>query len=826
MNGAFLWTLGDTSIRAFVAAALVGGALAALRVRAGAVRHASWTTVLVAMLLMPALVRSVPAIPVPIPVAAPAYPSSSEVDLREAAREAAATRSEGSVRGSVDSSHDIESSDATLRTATIPVGTRRVNWVLLTSGLYGLGAVAMVLRFLVGWWGAARIAASADLLASSEYFAIAQSRNIAVRESRAISVPVTVGVIRSTILLPSGWSGWSHEKLHAVLAHEIAHVRRHDPLVAFIAHLNRCLFWFHPLSWFLERTLAAAAEQAADEEAMAVLGDRRAYAEILLEMTRAVAPRGGRVAWLGVGIDGSGLLKERIACALSGAWPRRVSAVRKAMVAVSCVGAILVAAACRRSAMSSGEDAALEQRDRVLHLRVLQVAESQWRHFADVDWEAESDALAANETALARHPDDLNALRQFLVSYWARYTCKAVADCGNPFVTNKVVDRRLLAARRTYIVWLIERHPESDLAGAVEARIFPGDVAPFFPADPAGYAEAKAAWIAQTLRPEVSAVVLGHAADFLEVADKPLAEQMLLRARALNPEGRWVARLGRFYRDALLGSQVLSGRNSMRLVSLGAQSPYVTALRAKLAKSTDEELLTATAWFLSGAGTRPWVDIDPAAWAESCLTRALQINPRAVFARTVLLGLRRQRRNSEPLWRVAPADRDAYVAALPERRRFEELPDLAKDAFRMVSEFDRLNDDNLRGRFELGRDQAKRYATDALKLAPKFTDDPNFGTAIYTANMTLSALALRDGDRKASVLHLERAAEAPSSEQLAYGDDVVWHRLVRDLVAQGERRAAIAYLERMARTSVALRIELREWATALRGDVAPLGRHG
>jgi hypothetical protein len=136
----------------------------------------------------------------------------------------------------------------------------------------------------------------------------------------------------------------------------------------------------------------------------------------------------------------------------------------------------------------------------------------------------------------------------------------------------------------------------------------------------------------------------------------------------------------------------------------------------------------------------------------------------------------------------------------------------------MVAEFDRLHDDNLRGRFELGRAQAKRYANDALKLAPGFTDDPAYGTSIYTANMTLSALALREGDRKASVLYLERASEAPSSEQLAYGDDVVWHRLVRDLVAQGERRAAIAYLERMARTSVAQRIELREWAAALRRE--------
>ena len=74
--------------------------------------------------------------------------------------------------------------------------------------------------------------------------------------------------------------------------------------------------------------------------------------------------------------------------------------------------------------------------------------------------------------------------------------------------------------------------------------------------------------------------------------------------------------------------------------------------------------------------------------------------------------------------------------------------------------------------------------------------------------------------RPSSISNAQR--RQPSSEQLACGDDVVWHRLVRDLVAQGERRAAIAYLERLARTSVAQRIELREWAAALRGDVAPI----
>lgn len=42
-----------------------------------------------------------------------------------------------------------------------------------------------------------------------------------------------------------------------MLTHEREHVRRRDPLVRWLALLNRCVFWFHPLAWWLERPRAA-----------------------------------------------------------------------------------------------------------------------------------------------------------------------------------------------------------------------------------------------------------------------------------------------------------------------------------------------------------------------------------------------------------------------------------------------------------------------------------------------------------------------------------------------------------------------------------------
>src|SRR6185295_12741280 len=100
----------------------------------------------------------------------------------------------------------------------------------------------------------------------------------AIRESAAVVTPVTVGVVSPTVLLPTTWRRWPDDTLQAILAHELAHVARRDPLVAVLAQLNRCLFWFHPLAWWLARTLAAAAEHASDEQAVRAIGERGRYA--------------------------------------------------------------------------------------------------------------------------------------------------------------------------------------------------------------------------------------------------------------------------------------------------------------------------------------------------------------------------------------------------------------------------------------------------------------------------------------------------------------------------------------------------------------------
>ena len=106
---------------------------------------------------------------------------------------------------------------------------------------------------------------------------------------------MTVGQIVPTILLPIGWREWDSAKLQAVLAHEEAHVRRADWAIGVMARINCCVFWFHPLAWWLKRELALLAEYACDDLALAQMGDRRQYARALLEIAYAMKSAHGRL---------------------------------------------------------------------------------------------------------------------------------------------------------------------------------------------------------------------------------------------------------------------------------------------------------------------------------------------------------------------------------------------------------------------------------------------------------------------------------------------------------------------------------------------------
>jgi len=282
-------------IRSTLIAAATGAVLALLRIRSAATRHAAWVGVIVAMLLLPAWMAWGPKASLPVLPARPAM-------VIDAAPEALPTA--------------VDQGPAWTEASLPPAPKRREwDWSEALMGLYVLGALALLLRLAIGTVRARRLT------------------------SAAVSAPVTVGLVRPRIILPESAGEWSQAQLDAVMTHERAHARRRDPLFQWLALLNRAVFWFHPLAWWIEQRLAAFAEEACDAAVIEQGHDPEEYSMCLLEMARAVERAGTRVNVVAQaeGMTMPGVyLPARIKSIVAGVRAPRVSRTRLAFAALAC----------------------------------------------------------------------------------------------------------------------------------------------------------------------------------------------------------------------------------------------------------------------------------------------------------------------------------------------------------------------------------------------------------------------------------------------------------------------------------------------------------
>ena len=99
--------------------------------------------------------------------------------------------------------------------------------------------------------------------------------------------PALWGLWRPVLRVPENLAAHLDEpELEAILMHELVHARRRDNLTAALARAIACLFWFHPLLWWIERLLIDARERACDEAVLRAAAPRAAYAAGILKVCR------------------------------------------------------------------------------------------------------------------------------------------------------------------------------------------------------------------------------------------------------------------------------------------------------------------------------------------------------------------------------------------------------------------------------------------------------------------------------------------------------------------------------------------------------------
>ena len=126
-----------------------------------------------------------------------------------------------------------------------------------------LVAGLLLVRLISGLMLSARLVRAATPLPDSALY------GFDIRMSDRIAAPLAFA---SIILVPSDYAAWPAYKREAVLAHEAGHVTRGDFYVLLASSLNRALFWFSPLSWWLHDRLALLAENASDAAALDKIG--------------------------------------------------------------------------------------------------------------------------------------------------------------------------------------------------------------------------------------------------------------------------------------------------------------------------------------------------------------------------------------------------------------------------------------------------------------------------------------------------------------------------------------------------------------------------
>lgn len=164
-------------------------------------------------------------------------------------------------------------------------------WVVV---LWLAGVLAMSLRLTSGWlavrrlWKAGTHPVPPDCGKALERLArrLRVTRPVRVLQSALVQVPAVVGWLRPAILLPaSALTGLTPLQLDALLAHELAHVRRYDYLVNLLQSAVEALLFYHPAAWWVSRRVRDEREHCCDDLAVAACGgDAQFYAMALLGM--------------------------------------------------------------------------------------------------------------------------------------------------------------------------------------------------------------------------------------------------------------------------------------------------------------------------------------------------------------------------------------------------------------------------------------------------------------------------------------------------------------------------------------------------------------
>ncbi|WP_052571783.1 M56 family metallopeptidase [Geothrix fermentans] len=244
----------------------------------------------------------------------------------------------------------VEAAGALIAEAPLPLRLKAAldPWLPWLLGTWALGVALLSGRFLGGWarvqrlrhHGASPVPAEWHLVLSRLCRELRLSRTVRLLRSAAVDVPTALGWLRPVILLPAcALSGLAPRQLEAILAHELAHIRRGDFLVNLLQSLVEVTLFYHPAVWWLSARIRHERELCCDDVAASLCGDPLLLARALTDL-EALREAASPAPHLALAANG-GSLMHRVRHLLQPALPasNAARAAALALVAASLLGA-------------------------------------------------------------------------------------------------------------------------------------------------------------------------------------------------------------------------------------------------------------------------------------------------------------------------------------------------------------------------------------------------------------------------------------------------------------------------------------------------------
>ncbi|MGH7139288.1 MAG: M56 family metallopeptidase [Pirellulales bacterium] len=303
----------DAALKATVLLSLATVATALLRRSSAAVRHRVWCLAFASLLLLPGLSALLPEWRLAVlPYGSPLAPREESLPLSTQAEETGAA-SDGPTAGRSKAAEQVgfplaeregyntldRRADERVRPQSAATASGEATRPRPgVAGLWFSGALLALAPLAIGIPRTLRLRRTARSIDAAAWHTLLHesrrrlclARRVALCETDASVMPMTWGVLRPVVLLPSHAHDWSDRLRRIVLLHELAHVKRFDVGFQLLGRIACALYWFHPLAWYALRRLRIERELACDD-CVVLTGERASdYAAELLQIARSYRP--------------------------------------------------------------------------------------------------------------------------------------------------------------------------------------------------------------------------------------------------------------------------------------------------------------------------------------------------------------------------------------------------------------------------------------------------------------------------------------------------------------------------------------------------------